>query len=200
MRRSELLGWMVVGVFWLAVVAVPVKSQRAADVPRKRQTGRAPFEGWNEADGWRLRRGARNLPSNPEVRIRSPLGYLLDADANWWKIYLTEGDLVDHVFAAISEAATPYDEDSRRFDELAIRKAEARLQSHEDEAHSYFYEGLAYGLRSRLEALRDHALATAHAGKKMRNLSLEALKADPSLADADFGLGLYNLSTPCRPT
>jgi hypothetical protein len=135
--------------------------------------------------------------SDPE----SPLGYLLEADANWWKIYLTEANLIDpDVFEALSEAATPYDADFRRLDELAIRKAETRLHAHQDEARSYFYEGLAYGLRARLEALRDHALGTAHAGKKLRNLSLAALKLDPNLNDAWFGVGLYNYFVDTLPT
>jgi tetratricopeptide (TPR) repeat protein len=135
--------------------------------------------------------------SDPE----SPLGYLLEADENWWKIYLTEGDLIDpDVFEARSEAVTPYDSDFRRSDDLAIRKAETRIQAHQDEARSYFYEGLAYGLRAELEALRDRALATARAGKKLRNLSLSALKLDPSLNDAWFGVGLYNYFVDTLPT
>jgi len=135
--------------------------------------------------------------SDPE----SPLGYLLEADANWWKIYLTEANLIDpDVFEALSEVATPYDADFRRLDELAIRKAEMRLHAHEDEARSYFYEGLAYGLRARLEALRDHALGTARAGKKLRSLSLAALKLDPNLNDAWFGVGLYNYFVDTLPT
>jgi tetratricopeptide (TPR) repeat protein len=135
--------------------------------------------------------------SDPE----SPLGYIFEADVNWWKIYLIEGNLIDpDVFESLSEAVTPYDTDFRRSDELAIRKAETRLQAHQDEARGYFYEGLAYGLRARLEALRQHALPTAHAGKKLRNLSLAALKLDPNLNDAYFGVGLYNYFEDTLPT
>lgn len=123
----------------------------------------------------------------------SPLGYVLEADANWWKIYLTEGNLVDpDVFEALSEAVTPYDADFQRLDNLAIQKAEARIHSHQDEARSDLYEGFAYALQARLEAMRDHALATARAGKKMRNFSMNALKLDPTLYDADLGVGIYN--------
>jgi hypothetical protein len=135
--------------------------------------------------------------SDPE----SPLGYLLEADAIWWKIYLTEGNLIDpDVFEALSGAVTPYDGDFRRLDDLAILKAETRLRAHQDEARNYFYEGLAYGLRARLEALRDHALATAHAGKRLRSFSLAALKLDPNLNDAYFGVGLYNYFEDTLPT
>jgi len=114
---------------------------------------------------------------------------------------LTEANLIDpDVFEALSEAVTPFDADFRRSDDLAIRKAETRIQAHRDEARSYFYEGLAYGLRARLEALRDHALGTARSGKKLRNLSLAALKLDPSLNDAWFGVGLYNYFVDTLPT
>jgi len=135
--------------------------------------------------------------SDPE----SPLGYLLEADANWWKIYLTEANLIDpDVFEALSEAPTPFDADFKRLDELAIHKAETHIQAHQDEARNYFYEGLAYGVRARFDALRDHALATARAGKKLRSLSLAALKLDPKLEDAWFGVGLYNYFVDTLPT
>ncbi len=131
----------------------------------------------------------------------SPLGYVLEADSNWWKIYLTEGNLTDpDVFEALSEAVTPYDGEFQRLNNLAIQKAEGRIHSHQDEARAYLYEGLAYALEARLEALRDHALATARAGKKMRSLSLTALKQDPTLYDADLGVGIYNYFEATLPT
>jgi len=131
----------------------------------------------------------------------SPLGYLLEADVNWWKIYLTEGNLIDpDVFEAFSEAATPYDSEFWRLDGLAIRKAEVHIEAHQDEARNYFYEGLAYGLQARLDAMRDHVMAGARSGKKLRNLSLEALKRDPNLSDAYFGVGLYSYFVDTLPT
>jgi len=131
----------------------------------------------------------------------SPLGYVLEADANWWKIYLTEGNLIDpDVFEALSEAATPYDAEFQRLSNLAIQKAEAQIHRHQDEARAHLYEGFAYALKARLEGLRDHALGTARAGKKMRNLSLTALKLDPTLYDAYLGVGIYNYFEATLPT
>lgn len=130
----------------------------------------------------------------------SPLGYLLEADANWWRIYLVGGNLIDpDVFEAISEATTPYDPDFRRLNDLAIQRAEARIRAHQNEARNNFYEGLAYALQARLDALRDHVLATARSGKKVRNLSMTALKLDPNLRDAYFGLGVYNYFVDTLP-
>lgn len=131
----------------------------------------------------------------------SPLGYLLEADVSWWKIYLTEANLIDpDVFEALSEAATPYDADFWRLDGTAIGKAAAHVAAHQDEARNLFYEGLGFGLQTRMEALRDHVLATARSGKKLRNLSLAALKLDPNLGDAYFGVGLYNYFEDTLPT
>ena len=131
----------------------------------------------------------------------SPLGYVLEADANWWKIYLTEANLIDpEVFEALSEAVTPYDADFQRLNNVAIQKAEAQIHGRQDEARAHLYEGFAYALEARLEALRDHALATARAAKKMRNLSLTALKLDPTLYDADLGVGIYNYFEATLPT
>ena len=97
----------------------------------------------------------------------SPLGYVLEADANWWKIYLTEGNLTDpDVFEALSEKVTPYDAEFLRLNNLAIQKAQAQIHNHQDQARAYLYQGLAYALEARLEALRDHALATARAASR----------------------------------
>jgi hypothetical protein len=131
----------------------------------------------------------------------SPLGYVLEADSNWWKIYLTEGNLTDpDVFEAFSEAVTPYDADFQRLNNLAIQKAEAQIHDPRGEARAYLYQGLAYALEARLEALRDHALATARAAKQMRKLSLAALKLDPTLYDANLGVGIYNYFEATLPT
>ena len=131
----------------------------------------------------------------------SPLGYVLEADSNWWKIYLTEGNLTDpDVFEALSEAVTPYDAEFQRLNNLAIQKAQAQIRGHADEARAYLYQGLAYALEARLEGLRDHALATARAGKQMRSLSNAALKLDPTLYDADLGVGIYNYFEATLPT
>ena len=131
----------------------------------------------------------------------SPLGYVLEADANWWKIYLTEGNLTDpDVFEALSEKVTPYDAEFLRLNNLAIQKAQAQIHNHQDQARAYLYQGFAYALEARLEALRDHALATARAGKQMRSLSNAALKLDPTLYDADLGVGIYNYFEATLPT
>ena len=124
---------------------------------------------------------------------QSPLGYLLEADATWWRIYYSTANLVDpDVFASTDLESTPFDAHFEDLVNLAIRKAEARQHANQDVARSYLYAGMAYALRARLAGLRDKDLPTARAGKRMRALLLAALAADPNLFDAYLGVGIYN--------
>jgi tetratricopeptide (TPR) repeat protein len=130
----------------------------------------------------------------------SPLGYVLEANVTWWKIYYYSANLTDpDVFDVANMEATPYDSHFEDLDSVAIHKAEARIHQHEDLARSYLYEGFAYALRARLEGLHDRDLATARAGKKMRSHLLRALEIDPSLTDADLGVGIYNYFVDTLP-
>jgi tetratricopeptide (TPR) repeat protein len=123
----------------------------------------------------------------------SPLGYVLEANVTWWKIYYYSANLVDpDVFDVANMEATPYDSHFEDLDRVAIHKAEVRIHAHEDLARNLLYEGFAYALRARLDGLHDRDLPTARAGKKMRSLLLQALQLDPSLTDAYLGIGIYN--------
>ncbi|HXX24794.1 MAG TPA: hypothetical protein VEO19_16760 [Terriglobia bacterium] len=201
MRRIRLPNLLGVILLWVAVIFGTAKLALAGEKADERGNQEIALRGMNDLMDGDFDAASEAFHQIQKSDPESPLGYLLEADANWWKIYLAEANLIDpDVFEALSEAVTPYDADFRRSDDLAIHKAETRIQMHQDQARSYFYEGLAYGLRARLEALRDHALATARAGKKLRNLSLAALKINPSLNDAWFGVGLYNYFVDTLPT
>jgi tetratricopeptide (TPR) repeat protein len=124
---------------------------------------------------------------------QSPIGYLLEAEAVWWRIYYSTANLLNaEVFDVASLEVTSHD---GRFNELvaiAIARSEAGLQARDDVARNLLYEGMAYALRARLEGLRGKDLATGRAGKKMRALLLRSVQMDPSLADAYLGLGVYD--------
>jgi tetratricopeptide (TPR) repeat protein len=123
----------------------------------------------------------------------SPVGFVMEADATWWKIYYASANLIDpDVFGVTKQEATAYDSHFDDLVDISIRKAEARVHAGEELARSYLYEGDAYALRARLEGLHDRDLPTARAGKKMRALMLRALALDPNLADAYLGVGIYN--------
>jgi tetratricopeptide (TPR) repeat protein len=123
----------------------------------------------------------------------SPLGFILEANTTWWRIYYTSANLIDpDVFDVANMDATPYDSHFEDLDHVAIHKAEIRVHNRDELARSLLYEGFAYALRARLDGLHDRDLPTARAGKKMRGLLLEALQLDPTLDDAYLGLGIYN--------
>jgi len=128
-----------------------------------------------------------------ERDAESPAGYLLEADAVWWKIYFATADLVDpDVLDVASSDRAP---DDSRFEELvnlALGKSAARLRANKDVAGCYLYQSMAYGLKARMDGLRGKDLATARAAVRMRNFSLSALRTDPNLTDALLGVGIYN--------
>ncbi len=130
----------------------------------------------------------------------SPIGFDLEADATWWKIYFVSANLIDpDVFDVANTEKTPYDSHFYDLDDVAIKKAEARIHAHQDLARSELYEGFAYALRGRLEGIHDRDLPTARAGKKMRAHLMKALELDPNLYDADLGIGIYNYFVDTLP-
>jgi tetratricopeptide (TPR) repeat protein len=131
---------------------------------------------------------------------QSPLGYLLEADATWWKIYYSTANLIDpDVFDVVSSETTPYDGQFESLVRTSIRKAKNRIHAKQNLARSYLYEGMAYALEGRLDGLRAKDLPTARAGKKMRSLLLTAATLDPHLTDAYAGLGIYNYFVATLP-
>src|SRR5436309_185969 len=190
---------------WLGIVLLIVASSAAApaaESPRARPSrlaGRVPLavvqtQGSEAAPrDAELRETARRgiaalMNGDPDGAIeifqqiqkadpQSPLGYLFEADATWWTIYLTTGNLVDpDVFDVARSSTSPYDSHFEDMVNAAIRKANARVHAHQDEARNYLYEGMAYGLKGRFYGLRDNDLPTARAGKKMRALLPTILK------------------------
>jgi tetratricopeptide (TPR) repeat protein len=123
---------------------------------------------------------------------QSPLGEMLQANALWWRIFYSTGNLVDPDVFITARTSSPHDAEFERLVTAAIAKSEARIKARQDVARNQLYEGMAYGLRGRLAALRNKGLPTARAAKKMRGLLLEAVQLDPHLADAYAGLGNYN--------
>ena len=124
---------------------------------------------------------------------QSPLGDVLEANALWWTIYYSTGNLTDpDVFIANNKSAIANDAAFEKLVNSALAKSEAKIKANKDVARSHLYAGMAWGLRGRLAALRDKRLATASAAKKMRASLLEATRLDPNLTDAYAGLGNYN--------
>ncbi len=120
-----------------------------------------------------------------------PLGYLLEADARWWKLYCQACEIRWDMIDAWHRPRLREDDAYLALAGKATALAEARLAEN-DSAEMRLYAGMGWLLRGRLLGLRDDRRGTARAGVKARAHLLRAIQLDPSLADAYTGLGLYN--------
>jgi len=120
-----------------------------------------------------------------------PLGYLLEAEADWWKIWCLSAEFKYGMTMARHHRKAPSDERYLELTSKAYNLAEDTLQQR-NTADMHLYAAMADALAARLYGLRGEYHATAKAGVRARENFLVALKMDPTLADAYTGLGLYN--------
>lgn len=133
-----------------------------------------------------------------QERPRHPLGYLLEAEAMWWRFWCASAEfkygMSDARRRPKLEADKHYFELAATASELAATAsslAEAQLKL-ADSAEMQFYAGTADAAAARLYSLRGENRNTARAGVRAREHFLRAKALDADLADADLGLGLYN--------
>lgn len=183
----------ILALLWVSVAvaqSIPADAARPSEDEEARAEGRRGLDLVMDGD---LNGAIAAFQEIQKKAPQSPLGYLLEADAVWWKIYYSTANLVDpDVFAATDMPSTPHDAHFQDLLGITMSKSDARIRANQEVARSYLYQGMAYALRARLEGLRDRDLPTARAGKKMRTLLLKALELDPSLTDAYLGVGIYN--------
>jgi len=122
---------------------------------------------------------------------QSPVGYLVEGEAEWWKMYCAACDIKWHQFDAWKRSKQPEDDAYFTVAEKAISLAHAQLAK-SDTAEMHLYAGLGYALKARLYSLRDEKRNIARVGVAARSEFLRALELDPDMADATAGLGLYN--------
>jgi len=120
-----------------------------------------------------------------------PLGYLLEGEALWWKTWCLSADYKWGMIDARRRQKQPED---KHYFELAAKAYEAARAQIErgDSAEMEFYAAMGDALAARLYGLRGENRATAKFGVRARQSFLRAKELDPTLADADFGIGLYN--------
>jgi tetratricopeptide (TPR) repeat protein len=132
--------------------------------------------------------GARQLE---QERPEYPLAYLLEAEAMWWRIWCTSAEYRYGMNYPRHRAKVAVDQ--HYFDLAAKASALAEAQTaRQDSAEMEFYAGMGDALAARLYGLRGETRNAARAGVRGRERLLRAVALDPSLADADLGLGLYN--------
>ena len=127
------------------------------------------------------------------ARPEHPLGYLIEADVLWWKIYCKWSE---RKYNTIDAWSHPRPADSQDDQELALADKVTRLAedgiAKADTAEMELYAGLGYASRARLLGLRFQKMPVARAGVEGRKHLLRCLELDPDMADANLGLGLYN--------
>jgi predicted negative regulator of RcsB-dependent stress response len=126
-----------------------------------------------------------------EQAPEQPLGYLLEAEAEWWRIWCVSAEFKYGMTMARHHRKAPGDEHYLELTTRAYDLAEKRLKQ-QNTADMHLYAAMADALAARLYGLRGEYHATAKAGVRARENFLAALKMDPTLSDAYTGLGLYN--------
>lgn len=126
-------------------------------------------------------------------RPEHPLGYLIEADALWWKIYCKWSE---RKYNTIDAWPHPRPADSDSAAELAladkvVHLAEAGI-AQSDTAEMELYAGLGYALRARLVGMRYERMPAVRAGVAARSHLMRCIQLDPDMSDAYLGLGLYN--------
>ena len=131
---------------------------------------------------------AKQLQSS---RPQDPLGFLLEAEALWWRIWCQSAEFKYGMTDARHRPKLEADQHYLDLTAKALSLAETKIKQG-DSARMQFYAGMANAAAARLYALRGENRSTARTGVRAREHLLRAKVLDPSLADADFGLGLYN--------
>jgi predicted Zn-dependent protease len=101
---------------------------------------------------------------------------------------------------------TLMDPDSRAFDDRLEQEAKAAIEAADAwtgreprNAEAWFYLAGSYAPLAQLQALRRERVAAARTGLRIRSALDRALRLDPQLSDAQFGIGLYHYWADVAP-
>src|SRR5216684_177814 len=126
-----------------------------------------------------------------QERPNYPLGYLLEAEALWWRIWCTSADFKYGMTDARRRPKFAADQHYFELSAKALSLAEAQIKQNES-GEMQFYAGMAEASSARLYGLRGENRNADRSGVRGREHLLRAKALDPDLADTDLGLGLYN--------
>src|ERR1019366_6369870 len=115
---------------------------------------------------------ARRMESS---RPEYPLGYLLEAEARWWRIYCGALEFKWNHIDVWHREALPGDEAYLALAEKVVELADAQLRM-EDSGEMQLYAGMGYVLRVRMFGIRKENRAAAHAAVKARTHLMRALE------------------------
>ena len=175
---------LIFGLLATALCAVPARAGGLKLSPQVQQ-------GLDQIYGGDPDAGIATARSIEQADPQSPVGYLLEGEALWWKTFCEACEIKWGQFDAWHRDKKPEDRAYLALAEKAIDLAEAGMAK-SDTAEMHVYAGLGYALEARLYSLRDEKRAVARTGVAGRAEFLRALDLDPDMADATAGVGLYN--------
>jgi hypothetical protein len=111
---------------------------------------------------------------------------LMEVVSLWWRVQM-------------DPHATDHDVRFARMADMTIESADTWAAREPLRAEAWFYLGGAYGARAQWRALRGQTLAAARDGKRIKQALERALSLDPSMHDANFGIGLYRYYADVAP-
>lgn len=126
-----------------------------------------------------------------QTQAQNPVGYLLEAEARWWKIYCAACEIKWGMVDAWRRGKEPGDDAYFALADRAISLAQAQLAK-SDSAEMHLYAGMGWALKARLYSLRGENRNVARTGVMARTEFLRATQIDPQISDAWAGIGLYN--------
>ncbi|MBI3670505.1 MAG: hypothetical protein HY237_12075 [Acidobacteria bacterium] len=166
------------------LLAAPARASKLHLPPEATEGLRLLYSGDPDAANERFRKLQQEQPEHP-------LGYLLEVNARWWRLYCAALEIKWNLIDAWRRPRLREDDAYLALADKAVALAEAQLKQRES-AEMHLYAGMGLLLKARLLGLRDERKATARTGVRGREHLLRALHLDPDLADAYTGLGLYN--------
>jgi len=125
------------------------------------------------------------------ARPDHPLGYLLEGQARWWKMYCAACEIKYGMVEAWKRIKEPGDDAYLMLADKVIDAAKRQL-ARSDTAEMHVYAGIGWNLKARLYLLRGENRNVARASVTGRAEMLRALELDPQMADATTILGIYN--------
>lgn len=171
-------------IFFLALFPIAARAGTILLPPEARQAMGAIYGGDPDAAIPIARTVQQAKPDHP-------LGYLLEAEALWWKRYCASCEIKYGMVEAWKRAKLPEDEAYLAVADKEIGAAEMQLAK-SDSAEGHVYAGMGYALKARVYALRSENRNVARVAVKGRAEMLRALELDPQMADAAAVLGVYN--------
>jgi len=140
---------------------------------------------------WQLDRAIAEAKELQRQSPEHPLGYLLQAEAEWWKIWCGAAEFKYGMSLPRRREKRESDQAHLEVMNKAVVLADASLKTR-DSAEMHLYAGMADAQLARIYGLRGEFRSAARVGVAARTHFQRALELDPALADACTGLGLYD--------